>query len=152
MVSGLRIEHTLEGVLEILTHPEIYPNISDDLSPPVEDFSLDMLNGHEYLVGFVDKPIGYVGLHPANGITLIAHIQILPEYRKEYALEFGKGAAQWIWDNTQFMKIQASIPTLYPNVISFIERLGFNKEGVSEKSYLRHGEIHDSVYFGMARP
>lgn len=137
-------------VRAILTHPDIYDRIAEDGTPLREDFIPSMI-GAAYVVGIVGaEPIGIVMYHPINVITWECHVQVLPEYRAEFAKEFAQKAIQWAWD-MGVQKLVAQIPFLYPNVRDFGLNVGFEVEGINRKSYLKNGQLHDQWYMGLVR-
>lgn len=137
-------------VRAILTHPDIYDRIAEDGTPPREDYIPSMI-GMAYVVGIVGaEPMGIMVYHPINGVTWECHVQVLPDYRKEFADEFSKKALGWAWD-MGVQKIVAQIPFLYPNVRDFGLRHGFEVEGINRKSYMKNGQLHDQWYMGLVR-
>lgn len=147
------IEPTQDPIVikSILTHPDIYPVISSDLAPNPEDYE-PTIKGNVFLVGRVDDvPIALFILYPCNDVTAWCHVQVLPEYRKEYAYKFGLAAIAYAWDLLGVSKLVAQIPAIYPNVIAFAERCGFKREGVNTKSHLKDGKLVDCVYVGLER-
>ena len=132
----------------ILCHPEIYDRIAEDGMPNWEDYEPD-IDGVMCVMD--ENKIGVMLYHWVNGITLECHIQILPEYRKE-ANKFCQLALQWAWDNTKATKIVAQIPELYPDVVKFAYKNGFQLEGMNEKSYMKNGKIYSQMYLGLIRP
>ena len=142
--------YDVDVVRAILTHHSIYECIAEDGTPPREDYIPEMI-GVAYVVGIVGaEPIGLMIYHPVNGVTWECHVQVLPEYRKEFADEFAEKAIQWAWDFS-VQKIVAQIPFLYPNVREFSLRHGFDDEGINRKSYLKNGQLHDQWYMGLVR-
>ena len=138
-------------IRKIMTHPVIYEAISEDGAPWRDEYVPEM-SGHWYLIGWVnDTPIGLMIYHPVNGVTMECHVHVLPEYREEYAHEFGQQVLTWAWNNLPVHKIVAQIPVIYPNVIAFAEKNGFIIEGVNRLSYMKHGQLHDQIYLGIAR-
>lgn len=142
--------YDVDVVRAILTHPVIYECIAEDGTPPREDYIPSMI-GCAYVIGIVETdPIGLMVYHPINGVTWECHVQVLPEYRKTHADEFAQKALQWAWD-MGCQKLIAQIPVLYPNVKDFGIKHGFEIEGINRKSHLRHGQLHDQWYLGLAR-
>jgi hypothetical protein len=132
----------------VLCHPEIYDRIAEDGMPNWEDYEPD-IDGVMCVMD--ENKIGVMLYHWVNGITLECHIQILPEYRKE-ANKFCQLALEWVWDNTKATKIVAQIPELYPDVVKFAYKNGFQLEGMNESSYMKNGKIYSQMYLGLIRP
>lgn len=147
----IELTQDVDVIKSILTHPSIYPVISSDLAPKPEDYTPDT-KGKVIMVGMVDDvPMALMILYPCNDVTAWCHVQVLPEYRKEHAYEFGIEAIAYAWDLLGVLKIVAQIPAIYPNVIAFAEKCGFTQEGVNKNSHLKDGKLVDCVYMGIAR-
>jgi len=130
----------------VLSHPDIFETVAED--------NMDVINmpdEHLYLCGYVPDLIGCFILHKLNGICADCHVQVLPEYRKQYAEEFGQKVIEWTWDNTQLQKLVAQIPFLYPNVRDFAVKMGFKVEGTNKASFMKDGMIHSQWYLGLIR-
>lgn len=137
-----------EKIYRVLKDPEIYDRITDDGAVSVDEFTAPILNDVYYLTD--ENNIGLVFYHWVNSVTLQGHIQILKEYRGQ-AMEFGKGALKWAWDNTEAQKITIFIPELYRDVIGFVKKFGFQQEGVSKGSYMKNSVLYDRILLGLSR-
>jgi len=138
----------IDDIKSILCHPEIYDRIAEDGAPKIEDYQPDL---ESVICVMDDQKIGVMLYHWVNGITLECHIQILPDRRKD-ANKFCQLALEWVWDNTKATKIVAQIPELYPDVVKFAYKNGFQLEGMNEKSYMKNGKIYSQIYLGLIRP
>jgi hypothetical protein len=126
-----------DDIKAVLCNPTIYDTITDDSSPNIEDFEPPINDSYLYIGGYVDnKIIGLMVYHEyLDGNK--CHVQVLPEYRKEHAKEFGEQSLQ----HCGTRPLYAEIPDLYKNVLDFallnyfkvIERkdTGFIKNGVA---------------------
>ena len=135
-----------EDAYAILTHPEIYPNITDDFST---EFSIP---GNMFaLVAYSDDvPAACVTLLSRNGIKLEIHVQILPDYRHMSDL-LGKSMLNWIWDNTTAQKLVAEIAFKFENVKRYAESMGFQVEGISKGSIMLDGRLTDQWIMGLSK-
>ena len=98
-------------------------------------------NNHIYFTSFInDRPIGLVIMHLDKYEEWQIHIQILPEYRLDYAEEFGVAGMQWIWDNTDIDTLNAKIPECYPNVKDFALLMGFRIVDLIPDDYIEGTE------------
>jgi hypothetical protein len=134
-----------DDALKVLSRPEIFETISEDGMDHVP-----MPDGPIYLCGYVPELIGCFILHKRSKVTVECHVQVLPEYRKDYAREFGRSVIQWTWNNTNAEKIVAEIPVIYPNVKDFALEMGFEIEGMNKASHMKH-ELVDQWYLGISR-
>ena len=136
----------MDLVKQVLTHPEIYPRITEDGAPPREEYNPP---GKAIFVGgfLGDEIIGLMIYHKDTAVVWGCHVQVLPDYR-DYAFDFGKQALDWLKEMTNAKKVTAQIPVLYPDVIRFAEKHGFKNEGTNKQSYLKNGQLTDKVYLG----
>ena len=139
-----------QDIKAVLCHQEIWAKIAHDGTCKPEDFNPP--NSATYICAYVDdKPAGLMVYKDKDGVQLECHFQVLPEYRKEYALEIADRAIQWAWDNTSAYKIVAEVPEIYMNVVNFGISVGFQVEGINQKSYLKDGKLYDQLYLGLQR-
>lgn len=136
-----------EGIKEVITHPDIYPRLTADDSPPPEEW--EPRPDRIYLVGWDEEPFGVTSFAPKSSIVYNAHFQVIPEYRKSHAIDFAKECIRWLWDNTKAKKIVAEIPEFHQNVIHFGHKVGFVVEGINSKSFLKDGKLHNQIYLGL---
>jgi hypothetical protein len=151
-MGPLQLDISKEDAREVLMHPDIFPTIAED---GMDEWQ--MPDGPIYLVGYVPcgdyelRPIGCFVLHKHSSVCLECHVQVLPDDREAWAVEFGEAVIQWMWQNTEARKCVAQIPHLYPNVKDFALARGFSVEGVNKASYLKGGKLHDQWYLGIER-
>lgn len=124
-----------ELIRQIMTEPQIWQEICGIYGGIIEEFH-PIVDGYIYLIGY-DKLdiIGLFIIHPQDS-DFMCHVQVLPEKRKEYSLEFGKKVIQWTWDNTDINKLIALIPENFKNVISFAELQGFHITGKKDSDVM----------------
>lgn len=84
-----------------------------------------------------------------NAITLIVHINILKKYRNN-SFEIGSGLLKYLEStcNKRYVKLNAKVPKMYPDVVRFSEKLGFIQEGVDRQSYCKNGITQDRIILG----
>ena len=130
-VPGVRPFPSDERITEILTHPEVYPYISDDFTPITE---------------FKPSPAYY--LEPVEGVLVMlvpklatlweAHIAALPEARGKGA-EAVRLSADWLRANTKCQQVLAIFPD--GPVHGLVGRCGFERVGSVPDSFLRGGVL-----------
>lgn len=132
-----------------ITDQELFDRISSDLL----DYDDWVPNPQWIYIGvFVDGLIGFFMLHAETDSMLSVHVNILKEHRSH-----GRKAVDMLIDafNNDFdesiRKLTARIPVIYPEVIRFTERAGFEKEGLCKKSIMKNGELVDQVIMGLQR-
>jgi len=123
----------------VLKHPEIYETITDDDCPPADECVIPIDENYKYIGGFVNgKIIAIMVYHKCSGGNK-CHVQVLPEYRKDYALKFGEQSL--LFRGTQ--PLCAEIPDLYKNVLDFAFRFGFEVIETRKQDYCKNGKKYD---------
>lgn len=150
MGIGLSCCDDIEAIKAVFTHPDIWETIAEDT---VNTDAFTIKEDELYVSVSVDKTIiGFYSLASRNSIEIDIHAQILPKYRKEYALPSGYAILQWIYMQfPQCLKLTAQIPFKYPNVKAFALSIGFTIEGINRQSYRKHGEVFDQWHLGITR-
>ncbi len=128
----------LDDIKAILCNPDIYGCISDDNSPLRGDFEPPINDKYLYVGGFVKGGIIALMVYHDTEKETECHLQVLPEFRKEYALKFGEQALNFRGTRP----LIAEIPDLYKNVLAFAELQGF----------LVYGRKGDFVKNGVSYP
>ena len=127
-----------DDIRSVLCNPEIYNTISSDDCPKVEDFDLPMGKECSYIVGYVKGlPIGVMIYHKYRDGNK-CHVQVLPEYRKEYAIKFGEQSLEF----RGTLPLYAEIPDLYKNVLDFALLNGFSVIDKIDDGYIKNGVKH----------
>ena len=128
----------IDEIKEVLCNPAIYDVINDDLSPPSSEFE-PPLEGCRYIGGYVGGKIIALFVYHDYRDGEWCHIQVLPEYRKEYAQLFGSLSVKYNRAIPQY----AEIPTLYQNVINFAIRQGYEIIETISGGLLKNGQQYD---------
>ena len=147
----MRIERTFDSKLinYVLNHPRIRKHVNDDASDGVVYPVLDSIY---YLAAYENDIIaGMFVVFQLNGVTMDAHSAILPGFYGKKAIEAGKKAISWVFENTGALKINGSTPVCNRLALNFSEAIGFEREGINRKSFMLNGNLYDQVYFGLER-
>lgn len=145
-----------EVIKSVLLCEKVFNCISSDGAPGIEEYE-PVTDGYTFIAGIQDVvfgksvPFGLMIYKQKDSFQWECHFQVIPEYRKTHATEFAEKAINWLWSNTDAIKIVAEIPEMFPNVIKFGEKMGFQREGINRKSYMKNGQICDQVYMGLSR-
>lgn len=97
-----------------------------------------------------EKEQGIIRIDALNGITGSVHIATIPEM-KGRAYKFAEEAKEWVFKNTQYMKIVAMVPVFNNLTINLAKRVGFKEEGVLKKSFLKNWKLHDQLILGLSK-
>lgn len=134
----------------VLRHPEIWGRISSDESPKAQDWEISRRG--VYLGGYVDgEVVAIMVFHEVGDSVGKCHIHTIPERRKEIAAEFAQGALEWYWTYFDHDRLLAEIPTLYPDVIGFAKKFGFEEVGIGQDPFLKSGQLYDKVILRLER-
>jgi len=131
----------INEIKKVLCHPDIYGCIADDFCPESKDFEppLEAL----YIAGYVDSDIIGLMIYHRLEDGLKCHIQVIPEYRKQYARQFARMALDI--GEAKNSLIYSEIPTCYPNVIKFAKDFGFTEIGSIKDDYQKDGKLYDVI-------
>lgn len=128
-----------------MSHPKVYPYISDDGSANVEDFQVIESDHIIYLLW----EGGVFSLVPFNCITYEVHTCILPEYQGK-SLEYARAGTKWMFENTSCQKIITHVPEYNKRAYVFAKKSGMEFEGTSKKAFLKNGKLHDLHKLGIS--
>jgi len=146
----LRKAQEAAEVEKILSDPELLERIAEDGCP---ELSIPFDGQQCYMMIYSEnKPIGVWCLYPVNGSTLNIHCNILSKHRK-HGKKAGALIVNWFYRDApdQYVKLNAEIPIIYPDVYAFTKRFGFKDEGVNRKSISKGGQIIDQWRLGLTK-
>ena len=142
-------EDDIMFVNRIMRDKQIYPYISDDGCPNVEDFTaLPILQNEGCYVLSPDDNSVFI-FYPWNYVTYEVHTCILPDSRGVIATMLGREVCLWMFDYTFCRKIVTHIPVNNPSAYALAYRVGFRKEGLNKQSFLKNNELHDQILMGL---
>jgi len=137
---------SLDDALGIVTHPDIYPFISDDGSVDAKDYKLP--DGVMTVVCYDPDPVACTVFYWRNAATVETHVQVLPDARKR-AFGYGRAMVAWIFDN---MPVQKIIGLVHDRkTLLYTLKIGFKIEGVSKGSFLKNNKLIDETYIGLRK-
>lgn len=146
----LKPAETVEEVDSILRDPELFDRISED---DIEDY-VTPFDGHQIYLLIVrgGLVIGVWNLYPANTTTLNIHCNILKEHRT-HGHEASLLILNWFVNDcpSQYQKLNAEIPKVYPEVYHHTKKFGFKDEGVNRKSIMKKGKLTDQWRLGVTK-
>lgn len=125
----------LDDVKAILCNPAIYDTISDDNDPAIESFEPPITDEYLYVGGYVKGEIVALMVYHKYLDGNKCHVQVLPEFRKSHAKEFGEQSL--LFRGTR--PLYAEIPDLYQNVLAFAKLNGFNVIDNKDDGYIKNG-------------
>ena len=151
----ITFERTLdyELVRSILTHPLLYPHLSDDHSPPAADYRPIEHEAIWYVLAKDgETTLGLWIFHPQNGITWEIHTALLPCAWGDIGLAAARELPAWIWANTQCRRIITNVPSTNRLALHFALKAGMKMYGVNIASFLKEGRYCDQLCLGISPP
>jgi len=148
----LQRAETIEEVLLILKDPEIFGRVAED-GIEIDDYMIPMDGQQCYMmIHLEDIPIGVWLLYPVNGSTLNIHCHVLKPYRS-YGIIAGNLIIEWFVNEApkQYVKLNAEIPVIHPEVYHFTKKFGFIDEGINRLSIKKNGKIIDQWRLGLTK-
>lgn len=88
----------------------------------------------------------FVGVAKSR-IVCECHVAMLPKFWR-FTDEAYKAVIQWTRTKTAFIKLIGQTPVCNRLAVACNLRNGFKFEGVNAESFLKHGKLHDQIYFG----
>jgi RimJ/RimL family protein N-acetyltransferase len=145
-------EYTTDSKLvkSIVTHPRIWPHVTDDFSPNVEAY-VPPQAGIYLLVKDGDETLGLFFLHPHNAICWEIHTCLLPNAWGQRAKQVVKEAAPWIFAHTGCKRIITNVPDYNRLALRLAKEAGMEQFGVNEKSFQKKGQLHDQIMLGLSK-
>ena len=119
----------------ILCNQAIYDTILGDGGAKIEDVEPPINDDYLYIGGYVNGEIIALMIYHKYLDGNECHVQVLPEHRKEHALEFGEQSL--LFRGT--LPLYAEIPDLYKNVLGFALLNNFKVIDVRADDYIKNG-------------
>lgn len=134
-------------IREILSDADIKSRAMNEKSAAIETYVPDFVR-NVYLVAEDNGLIGLFVFEPLNEITWSGHLYVLPDKRKEHALDFAHECLSWMW-RQGVMKIIVYISANYPKTVNFAKKVGFEVEGL-HKGAIWDGGLTDLISMGIS--
>jgi RimJ/RimL family protein N-acetyltransferase len=81
---------------------------------------------------------------------LDVHVALLPS-AKGKAAELCSGAINWVFNNTQYLRLIASIPEHNNLALKLARSVGMQFVGINSKSFMKNGCLLDQHIFGISK-
>lgn len=139
-----------ERIRDVLTHPSIFPHVTDDGSPAPSEYAPPIGDGIYWLEPLNGcAPMGFFLYVMLNSIEAEVHTAILPEHRGAAALEAARAGLRWMVGNTPCRKVITRVPAPNRLAYRFARRVGLTDEGTDRASILKGGVLHDQHVLGI---
>ena len=142
-----------EIIRNIVTHPAIWPHVSDDFSGEPEVWEPPIGDGFLYILALEAGEIRAMWMfEKTSPILFKVHTTVLPVGRGVWANEAAKKMAFWIWEHTECQRIVTDVPENNRLALKFAEAAGMQQFGVNPKSYQKGGKLLGVILLGLSRP
>ena len=144
-------------VRSIITHPRLWPHLSDDFSPPAGEYRPQEHPAIWYVIVHDEHERGedLLGLWmfvPLNGVCWEVHTALLPVAWGEKGHIAALMLPSWIWEHTHCRRIVTNVPGSNRLALHFAYKAGMKVFGHNEASFLKGGVLYDQVMLGISRP
>jgi RimJ/RimL family protein N-acetyltransferase len=135
----------IDLIRSIVTDDDIYPYISDDLSPPPNNYTPQSGTGlHWLLVTDANDDIcGLFFVHRCNAAMYECHTCLLKGHRGQKAVVSAIAAVKWVFENTPCEVIVTHVPAYNHPAYRLAQSAGFSPVGVIANGWLKNGELHN---------
>jgi RimJ/RimL family protein N-acetyltransferase len=148
----IRPTEDLDLVRTIMTHPKVWPYISDDFCGEADSFEPVLSPALLYLEALDEEGPGGVWLyHPHNAICWEVHTCCLPEWWGPRALQAARLTLRWVVEHTACRKVITYVPVCNSLAYRFALRAGMVDEGRNRASFLKRGQVLDQYVLGITR-
>lgn len=157
----IRFERSFNYALirDIITHPKLWPHLSDDLSGPASQYQPVQHPNIWYVMPWDhasgDEPPELLGLWmfvPQTSICWEVHTALLPIAWGPRGQTAAVLLPNWIWANTQCRRIITNVPTRNRLALHFALKAGMRIYGCNRESYLKNGVLCDQLCLGLSKP
>lgn len=144
--NEVKAERTFDVKLcaDVLLRPDIFETISED-GATYNEIKFDVVDNYWLKLTANGALIGIFQLKQLFAKCYQGHIHILPEYRERFSIKCGEQIIKWSEANIKGSTILTTVPSIYKNVVSFLTKFEFKRNGVMPKSFLKNKELHDLI-------
>jgi RimJ/RimL family protein N-acetyltransferase len=150
-----------EFLVELLTGDDTEPFLADrgvDRESVVADIERSEREPERFgrfVVEVDGERAGVMGYEEQSAKNRIAHLgglAVHPSFRgRGVADDAARQLQRYLFDELGFHRLELACYGFNERAIRHSERVGFVREGVKRRAYLRHGEWQDAVLFGLLR-
>lgn len=136
----------------VLRTPALYPFISDDFAPAIEDVAAVENPGLWYILAKDQGDLlGFYLFEPRSPILWEFHTIMPLNARALIAMKELLGQGGWLWSHTPCLRAVTYVPEYNAVALRFGLRAGLTVYGRNPASYLRGGRLQDQILMGIAR-
>lgn len=142
----------LDLVRSIITHPKIYPHVSDDFSPGPEDYTPVDATGVWYVIARDQGEL--LGLWMVvwhSQILAEIHTCLLPCAWGQRAKTAAQEALGWLFASSGVERVITQVPESNKLAHRFARAAGMSAFGLNPKSFRKQGKLIDVILMGRSR-
>lgn len=141
-----------ELIARTISHPRIWPSVSDDGSPYPDDYAPVVGEGIVYLGMYEqDEYLGLFMLHPHNAICWEVHTCLLPVAWGVTARSCAELCIEWAFSMTGCCRLITNVPASNKLALRLAKSVGMQQFGINPKSFLKHGVALDQIMLGISK-
>lgn len=126
---------------ELLTHPSIWPSLTNDDAPPLGEFEAP--DAFTYLVATDGGEVaGLFGVRMEQNAAIL-HVAMLPAYRGAGTRKAGEAAMAWVWANTGAERVLVRLEAWNTKARAAAVRAGFKPTKTLPGAVRRGGRLVD---------
>lgn len=139
----------MDLVGRIVSHPAIWPHITDDTTPTFEPIP-DNDAIHWMLVDD-GAPAGLFMVHAHNLVCYEMHTCLLPRTWGQQAAAAAQMLLKWAFEETDCQKMITAVPAYNRPALRFAKAGGMVQEGINRASIMRNGVLTDQIMLGITK-
>ncbi len=148
----MRPIHDLELIAATITHPRVWPSVSDDSSPLPESFAPAVSDSIIYLGAFAANIFhGLFMLHAHNAICWEVHTCLLPSAWGKSSVLFARDCIDWAFAETSCIRLITNVPAGNALALRLAKSVGMQQFGINPKSFLKNGIALDQYMLGISK-
>jgi len=146
-------------IRDIITHPKLWPHLSDDLTPPASQFRPVESPLIWYVLPYYHRSseeapdlLGMWMFVPQTSICWEVHTALLPVAWGPLGQMAARLLPGWMWANSQCRRIVTNVPSPNRLALRFAIKAGMKIYGCNRQSYLKNGVLCDQLCLGLSKP
>lgn len=140
-------------IREIITHPRLYPWLTDEYSPGRDAFQPVMAEGIWYVLAYDNAGLllGLFMFARHSPVVWEVHTCLLPGAWGEPAARAAREVAGWMFEHSGCQRIITHVPAYNRLAVRFAKAAGMTEYGRNVASFAKGGRLHDQIELGLSK-